>query len=86
MDNTDKILIFIAGTAVGYFVFNEMNKRKKVYEPVKEEPEFSPNTVPCVQSWIDYSTTIRPSSPEEYAKMQKEYITDCIANPNKYLL
>ena len=95
--DTQRILVFAAGVAVGYFLFKEMNKQK-VEAPAApqvdgaatgEAVEYqlnqnNPLIAACEQAMRDSMMTMRFSSPEAQKEYEDGFMSDCLANPDKY--
>lgn len=81
--DTNKLLIFAAGVAVGYFVVNEMNKQKS--KPIASNPPLSPNPNQsiCEQLLLDRTMTMRMNE-EDMARYKAEFMAGCLVNPMEY--
>ena len=92
--DTQRILVFAAGVAVGYFLFKEMNKQKVeapaapqvggAAPPVTGETGVNPLIAPCQQAMMNSMMTMRFSSPEGQKEYEDQFMSDCLTMPEKY--
>jgi len=87
--DTNKVLIFLAGAAVAYFVINQMDKQKltKVVASAPPIPPtgINPNLANCETALTDSMMTLRFESAEALEQYKKDFMADCLQNPDKYL-
>ena len=82
--NTNKLLVFLAGAAVAYFVLNQINKQKLIV-PVAPIDGQNPNLAACEKALTDSMMTLRFGSAEEMQKYKDDFMADCLQNPANYL-
>jgi len=77
--DTKKLLIFIAGAAVAYFVIKQMDKNKRPNLPMAQPPAGpNPKMVACQAELEEALKTVRVADLEGY---KTQFMADCMAAP-----
>jgi len=77
--DTKKVLIFLAGAAVGYFIYNRMNRPKSVATvPV---PSSDPKDIEDCQRHLDFELQVMRLSSEAMEQYKKDFMARCLLNP-----
>ena len=96
--DTKNVLVFLAGAAVAYFVIREMDKQKALASvppvpvpvpPVDTEAGVNMSTpliAPCEEAMMASTSVMRFASAEAAKEYEDGFMSDCLANPEKYLI
>ena len=74
--DTKKLLVFLAGAAVAYFVIKQMDKKKTTIPPIITPPSIDPKLVACQASLEEVLMTVRTTDIEGF---KARFMTDCMA-------